>query len=181
MPPIPKPRAKPKGPAHPGEAGGARHAKTPITPAEQKRLQDQQDAGGQKKSPSGGPPEKKPTGKSGKKTATQRAGKKLKKVYTHPGAVKAEFLLGVVLLLLSPIGNPNVHVDLNYFKRLVAFMVTFMFLFPMGQSSSPAVSRVASGLGGMLILTMVVYSPSKGFATDFTALIKTVVSKLQPK
>lgn len=178
MPPIPKPRAKPKGPAHPGEAGGARHAKTPITPAEQRRLQNPQGTGRPNNAPSGAPAEKRPTGK---KTATQKAGKKIRKIYTHPGAVKAEFLLGAVLLLLSPIGNPNVHVDTNYFKRLVAFMVTFMFLFPMGQSSSPAVSRVASGLGGMLVLTMVVYSPSKGFATDFTALIKTVVSKLQPK
>lgn len=174
MPPLPKPKPKPKGPASPGQAGGARHAKTPISSTENRQLENEQAAGKRGASPGKPAP-------SGKKTAGKKTAKKIRKVYTHPGAVKVEFLLGAVLLLLSPIGNPNVTVDINYFKRLIAFMVVFMFLFPMGQSQSAAVSKAAAGLGGMLILTMVVYSPSKGFATDFSALIKTVVQKLQPK
>lgn len=172
MPPLPKPKPKPKGPVPPGQAGGARHAKKPISKTEESQLQNEQAAGRRGSSP--GKPQ-------GKKSYLAKKGKRVRKIYSHPGAVKAEFLIALVLLLLSPIGNPDVKVDLNYFKKLVALMVLFMFLFPMGQSSNPATSRVASGLGGMLVLVLLVYAPSKGVSVSFTRLISTVVSKLQPK
>ncbi|MFD9893711.1 hypothetical protein ACFWY9_30565 [Amycolatopsis sp. NPDC059027] len=96
-------------------------------------------------------------------------------------AVKVEFLVGLALLLLAPIGNKDLKFDTGYVKRLVAYALLFMLLFPMSQARNPGVSRTASAVGGLFLLTMVVYSPTKGFAVDFVKLINTVIAKLQPK
>lgn len=101
--------------------------------------------------------------------------------YSHAGAVKTEFLFGLVLLLLAPVGNPNIKIDKSYAKRLVAYLLLFMGLFPMGASSNPEVSRLGSLLGGLVLLSLMLVShPTKGYALNFATLIETIVAKLQP-
>lgn len=99
---------------------------------------------------------------------------------TDGNAVKGEFLLGLVLFLLAPIGNSEIHVGKNYARRLVAYVLVFMLLFPMSSSSNPDVQRLASVAGGVFLLTLAVVAPTKGFTLNVTKLLSTVVAKLQP-
>jgi hypothetical protein len=95
--------------------------------------------------------------------------------------VKIEFLFGLILLLLAPLANKDLHFDKNYVKRLIAFLLLFMGLFAVADSKNPSVSRIATGLGGLLILALAVYSPANKFSVKFAELVSTVVQHLQPK
>jgi hypothetical protein len=101
--------------------------------------------------------------------------------YSHSGAVKIEFLAGLVLLILAPIADKDIKMDKAYAKRLIAFAICFMLLFPLGSSPNPSVSRLGAALGGVLLLALFLLKPTKGFAVNFTTLVDTFVKALQPK
>lgn len=95
-------------------------------------------------------------------------------------AVKAEYLIGFILLMLAPIADPNIKMDKNYAKRLIAFTLLFMMLFALADNKNSQVSRLATGFGGVLLLTLVVYEPTKGFGVKAGTLINNIVAHLQP-
>lgn len=100
--------------------------------------------------------------------------------YSHPGAVKGEFLLGLALFLLAPLGNPEIKMDKGFVRRLVAFVVLFMMLFPVANSSNPSVARIGPIFGGMVLLYLAVLAPSRGFIVNASDLLDKIVKKLQP-
>ncbi|TCO52993.1 hypothetical protein [Actinocrispum wychmicini] len=96
--------------------------------------------------------------------------------------VKLEFLVGLVLIMLAPLANKSLKFDKNYARRLIAFVLLFAGLFALADARDPSVSRIASGLGGLLILTLVVMQPARGnFGVNTATLIAHIVERLQPK
>lgn len=106
---------------------------------------------------------------------------KLPKVhYSHSGAVKGEFLLGFALFLLAPLGNPEIKMDKGFVRRLVAFCLLFMMLFPLANSSNSSAARIAPMFGGVVLLYLAVLAPSRGFIVNASDLMEKIVRKLQP-
>lgn len=175
MPPLPKP--KPKGKPTGGPKNKAPETQPNGAPnSAPNNSNNTAPAAGKNKAP-------KTTGKQVYKTVRNSRKKAGKIVYSHAGAVKMEFLIGIVLLLLAPIGNPNLKMNSDYAKRLMAYCLLFMVLFPLGQAQNPKISKAAAALGGLFILSMMVLPRSKGggFAVDFISTINSIVQKLQPK
>jgi hypothetical protein len=138
-------------------------------------------------------PEQKPKPKprpKGKPHTTSRdsigANPNLGKFFTHHRAVKIEFLVGLALFLLAPMSQPQIKMDKNYARRLIAWVVLFMLLFPMATSDNPQMSRAAAWLGGLILLTLAVLggNPSKsfgGFSVNVSKILADIVAKLQPQ
>lgn len=94
--------------------------------------------------------------------------------------VKIEFLIGLALLVLSPLGNPSIQPDRDYVKRVVSWILVFMMLFPMSGSSRPGLVRLANGMGAVILLVISIKGTRSGFGVDVPALINTIVAKIQP-
>lgn len=101
-------------------------------------------------------------------------------------AVKIEFLAGLALFLLAPLSQKEIKFDKNYARRLIAWCVLFMLLFPMGSSKNEGVARTAAWLGGLTLLTLAVLggnpkSSFGGFSVNVSKIVSDVVAKLQPQ
>lgn len=94
--------------------------------------------------------------------------------------VKIEFLIGLMLIVLSPIGNPAIQPDQSYLKRLVSWTMIFMLLFPMSGSSKPGLVRLANASGAVILLTISVKGTRSGFGVDVPSLLNAIVAKIQP-
>jgi len=101
-------------------------------------------------------------------------------------AVKIEFLAGLALFLLAPLSQKEIKFDKNYARRLIAWCVLWMLLFPMAASKNEGVARTAAWLGGLTLLTLAVLggnpaSTFGGFSVNVSKIISDVVAKLQPQ
>lgn len=101
-------------------------------------------------------------------------------------AIKIEFLAGLVLFLLAPLSQKEIKFDKNYARRMIAWVVLFMLLFPMGASQNKGVARTGAWLGGLTLLTLAVLggnpkSSFGGFSVNVSKIISDMVAKLQPQ
>lgn len=94
--------------------------------------------------------------------------------------VKMEFMIGIVLILLAPIGDSGIKLNKDYVRHIVGWCLIFMILFPMSNARTPGIVRTANGIGGLLLLTLVVKGPKSGFGIDVLGLLSAIVKKLQP-
>lgn len=96
------------------------------------------------------------------------------------GTVKLEFMVGLVLIVLAPMADSTIKMDKNYVRHIVAWMLVFMFLFPMSGSRNAGIVRLANGMGGLLLLVIAVKGSNSGFGVNIAKLLQTIVAKIQP-
>lgn len=94
--------------------------------------------------------------------------------------VKLEFLIGLILIVLSPMANSAIKFDRDYVKRVIAWMLVFMLLFPLSSSSQVGLVRLANATGAVLLLVISLKGTKSGFGVDVPTLLNTIIQKIQP-
>ncbi|TBO59097.1 hypothetical protein EYS09_13890 [Streptomyces kasugaensis] len=76
----------------------------------------------------------------------------------YPQAVKAEFLVALIIIALFPLVAKNFS-PVAWLKRLIAVWLTFVFLM-LASKFGARTGKVAAGLGGLIVLGLLVYGGS---------------------
>ncbi|MFE3653377.1 hypothetical protein ACFXO2_37290 [Streptomyces sp. NPDC059152] len=76
----------------------------------------------------------------------------------YPQAVKAEFLVALIIIALFPLVAKNFSA-VAWLKRLIAVWLTFVFLM-LASKFGARTGKVAAGIGGLIVLGLLVYGGS---------------------
>ncbi|WP_146051198.1 hypothetical protein [Streptomyces noursei] len=106
-----------------------------------------------------GKPQGKTKGAPAGKAKGKRPGVPLPKASgRYPQAVKAEFLVALIIIALFPLVAKNFS-PVAWLKRLIAVWITFVFLM-LASKFGARTGKIAAGLGGLIVLGLLVYGGS---------------------